>query len=540
MPRLRVFFIGGIILLGFAGVLHRILRATYGERAAYVHVRWAPETDPTTQDLLERIHHLHRVEFRGERMWAYYLADVSSTNIRSLISYPAVEETDNIERASARIAPAAERGPYINHRPVWVARLLEFLVHALVFAGGVALAGGALRADPVFGSLLIGAVALRLVLATNAPYIHDEANTHIPLSQTISLAPGDLHLPLRGENHGALPAYLVYASSTLFGASALAYRAVHVGLGLVTIVLVYLLTREWYGVTAARWAAALLAFNEYVLTLSSRATAHVPFFFFVTLAVFAFGRFLSQQRPRYLYASAASLGLAFYVKEHSALFVPIVFATLLLGPLRPWLRRPHPYVACAIFVLFIAPDVVWNLRTDPTTARVTYSGTELGQATYAAHLQRVGGIALVPYPAMFYLWDIVVPLHRAVTGTELRVSSPELPSLMMNSLLGLLFVGCTLWTLGRSPQRDHLQTFLLLSAGGVFVFFSLIEPGTPPFRLAPASWAWVEGTLIPVAILTGAQLARLAGAWRHIGWTAAAAALLYAIDSVVFVPAPPA
>jgi hypothetical protein len=539
MPRVRVLLVGGVVLLGLAGLFHRTLRATYGERAAYVHVRWAPATDPVTQDLIERVHHLHRVEFRGERTWAYYLSDVSSTNIRSLLSYPAVEETNNIDRTAARIEPTAGRGSYISDRPTGVARLLEFFMHVSVVAGAIALAAGAVRADPVFGSLLVGAVALRLVLAINAPYIHDEENTHIPLSRTISLAPGDLRLPLRGENHGALPAYLVHASSALFGTSPLAYRSIHVALGLVTIVLVYLLTREWYGATAARWTAALLAFNEYVLTLSSRATAHVPHFFFVALAVFAFGRFLARQRPAYLYASAASLGLAFYVKEHSALLVPIVFATLLLGPYRQWLRRPHPYVACAIFVLFITPDVLWNLRTDPYAARVTYGGSELGQATYVAHLRRMGGIGLSPYPTVFYLRDVVVLVNRAATGTEWTTESPELPSLLINSALGLLFIGSVLWTIVRR-ERDHLQTFLLVFACGIFVFFTLIKPGNTPFRLAPVNPSWVEATLIPVAILTGAQLARLAGRWRYIVWTAAAAALLYAVDSVVLVPVPPA
>lgn len=540
VPRLRVLLVGALVLFGFAGIFHRTLRATYGERAAYVHVRWAPQTDPTLQDLIERAHHLHRVESREERTWTYYLADLSPENIRSLISHPAIEATNNIDHSSARVAPTTPRGPYISNGRAWLARLLEFLVHACVFLGAVALVAGALRADPVLGSLLVGAVALRLLLAMNAPFIHDEANTHIALSATISFAPGDLQLPLRGENHGALPSYLVYASSALFGTSPLAYRALHVGLGIVTIVLVYLLTREWYGPTAARWAAALLAFNEYVLTLSSRATAHVPHFLFVTLAVFAFGRFLARQGPAYLYASAASLGLAFYVKEHSALLVPIVLATLLLGPHRHWLRRPHPYVACAIFLLCITPDVLWNLRTDPDFARVSYAGRELGQATYSAHLQRVGGIGLVPYPALFYLWDLVVPLHLALTGIELQAESPELPSLMMNSALGLLFIGSILWTMIRPPSRDHLQRFLLLSACGIFLFFSVITPGNPPHRLAPVNWAWVEATLIPAAILTGALLARLSGRWRYVVWTAAAAALLYAVDSVVLLPAPPA
>lgn len=534
LPRLRVLLVVGTALLGFAGILQWTLRATYGERAAYVVVRWAPETDPALQNLIEQIHQLHPVESMGKGTSAYYLADVSSANIRSLLAQPSVDETRNIEPATARVAATAERGAYISKRPVWVAQLLEYLVFGTMAAGGLALAMGAFQIDLVLGCLLVAAAALRVALAINAPYIHDEENTHIPLSRTISFAADDLRVPLRGENHGALPAYLVHASSWLFGTSPLAYRAIHVALGLLTIALIYLLTSEWYGSTAARWAAALLAFNEYALTLSARATAHVPHFFFVALAFFALGRFLARQRPWYLYATAASLGLAFYVKETSALLVPIVFAVLLIKPHRLWLRGPHPYVACAVFALLIVPDVVWNLRMDPQTVRVSYGGLELGQAGYAAHLQRIGGIGFVPYPSLFYLWDVVMPLYPAVTGAELKAESPELPSLMMNSALGALFVGSILWTLIHRSTRDPLQTCLLVSACGIFLFFSVIEPGSPPFRLAPVNWAWVEATLIPAAMLTGVQLARAAGRWQYAVWPAAAAALLYAVNTVVF------
>lgn len=526
-------FVVGTALLGLAVVLQWTLRATYGERAAYVVVRWAPQTDPTLQPLIEQIHHLHPIESLADRTWAYYLADVSTANIRRLLGQPAVEEATNIDRTSARVAATAARGTYISDRPVWIAQLIEYLVLGAAAAGVIVLAVGAFQIDLVLGCVLVVGAALRVVLAIHAPYIHDEANTHIPLSRTISFAVDDLRLPLRGENHGALPAYLVHASSWLFGDSPLAVRAIHVAFSLVTIGLVYLLTRDWYGTTAARWAAALLAFNEYVLTLSARATAHVPHFFFVALAVFALSRFLARQRPAYLYACAASLGLAFYVKETSALLVPIVFAVLLIAPHRTWLRGPHPYVACALFMLFIAPDVVWNLQMNPQAARVTYGGHELGQAGYVAHLQRIGGIGLVPYPSLFYLWDVVMPLYPALTGAELKASSPELPSLMMNSVLGALFVGSVLGMLMRPSTLDALQVFLLMSACGIFVFFSVIEPGSPPFRLASVNWAWVESTLIPAAILAGVQLVRLSGRWRYVVWTAAAAALFYAVNTVV-------
>src|SRR5262245_29065434 len=96
------------------------------------------------------------------------------------------------------------------------------------------------------------ALALRIYLAVTVPYIHDEENNAIPLARTISFAPSSLHLPLRGENHGALPAYVVKVSSELFGTSPLAYRALHILLGIGTILLVYMTTHEWYGPVGAR------------------------------------------------------------------------------------------------------------------------------------------------------------------------------------------------------------------------------------------------------------------------------------------------
>ena len=164
------------------------------------------------------------------------------------------------------------------------------------------------RLDPILILILLAALIIRVYLATTREYIHDEINTAIPLSKTISFDPGHLHLPLRGENHPAMPAYVVKMGSALFGTSRLGYRGMHLLLGLVTIVMVYAMTRQWYGTVPARWAAAFMAFNEYYLNVSSRATAHVPNLLFVTGAVYAFSRFLATERPRYLYAAGAAVG----------------------------------------------------------------------------------------------------------------------------------------------------------------------------------------------------------------------------------------
>lgn len=388
------------------------------------------------------------------------------------------------------------------------------------------------RVDLVLLAILAVALVVRLVVAGTVAYVHDEENTHIPLSRTISLVPGSLNLPLRGENHGALPAYVVRISSTLFGASPLGFRALHVLLGLITVALIYRLTSQWYGPVAARWAAALMAFNDYFLSVSARATAHVPHLFLVTVAVYAFSRFLAAPHAAWLYLAGLAVGLAFYCKEHSALLLPVFFFTLLLPRNRQWLRGPHAYLACAVFVLVIGPDIVWNLQADAERVRVTYSGTEVGQATYGAHLQRIGGLGFSPYPAMFYGKSAILSLHQLVTGTELTDATAEYQS--VNPVLGVVLLGSVLLTVFRPAEREHVRPFLLFMTLGIFGFFTFIEAGDPPYRLDPVSWVWVETTLIPAVILAGARLARAAGRWRSAAWAVSVLALLYAVDTAVW------
>jgi 4-amino-4-deoxy-L-arabinose transferase-like glycosyltransferase len=387
------------------------------------------------------------------------------------------------------------------------------------------------RIDLVAILILAAALAARLFLANTFSYIHDEENTAIPLSKTISFTSGNVNLPLRGENHGAMPAYFVKASAALFGTTPVGYRLLHLIVGLLVIVLVYLTVRSWYGTVAARWAAALLAFNEYYLTISSRATAHVPHLFFVVVAVAAFSQFLRLQRAWYLYAAAVSVGLAFYCKEHSALLLPVFFATLLHPQNRRWLRSPHVYLAAALYAAVLAPDLLWNLRTDPHTATVTYNNQTVGQATYWAHLQRIGGLGFSPYAAMFYARQPVKIAYASVTGSELRDETPEYYS--MNPTIGVVLLAAVAVTTFAAVPRDGMRTFLLILAWGVFGFFTLIKRGNPPFRLDPVSWMWVEVTIVPAVMLAGARLASLTSRRKAAAWTITALALAYAVSWVL-------
>jgi len=354
-----------------------------------------------------------------------------------------------------------------------------------------------------------------------------------PVGRTISFEPGHLNLPLRGENHPALPAYVVKASSTVFGTSRVGYRGMHILLGLLTIAMVYAMTRQWYGPVPARWAAALMAFNEYYLNVSSRATAHVPNLLFVTAAVYAFSRFLATERPRYLYLAGASVGVAFYCKESTALLLPVFALTLLVGKHRRWLLKPQIYLACAAYALIISPDIMWNLRANPATTTVTYNDRTVGQATYATHLRRIGGLGFSPYPAMFYLRPTVKALALGLTGNELKDETLEYWS--VNVAIGVLLLGAVLATTLRTGSRDQLQIFLLVMFWAIFGFFTLIKRGTVTGRLDPVSWIWVEVTIVPAVMMAGARLADVSGKWRFPAWAVAAAALVWACTRLLLV-----
>jgi 4-amino-4-deoxy-L-arabinose transferase-like glycosyltransferase len=382
------------------------------------------------------------------------------------------------------------------------------------------------RIDPVLILILLAALVVRVYLASTREYIHDEINTAIPLSRTISFTPGNLHLPLRGENHPAMPAYVVKAGSTLFGTSRPGYRAMHLLLGLATIVMVYGMTRQWYGTVPARWAAGFMAFNEYYLNVSSRATAHVPNLLFVTGAVYAFSRFLASERPRYLYLAGASMGLAFYCKESTALLLPVFAFTLLVSKQRRWLLKPQVYLACVIWLLVVSPDIAWNLRNNTATAKVTYNNQTVGQATYATHLRRIGGLGVSLYPSMFYFRGTVRSSYLRITGRPMRDNTAEYES--VNPAIGLLLLGSVVATAVRPRGRDQLRIFLLLMFWGIFGFFTMIKPGEPGGRLDAVSWIWVETTMVAAVVLTGAQLANVSGKWRLAVWSAAAVALVWA------------
>ena len=106
------FLVAGFLCLGIAAAAYGALHLTRGPVPIFVHVRWAPDVDDAARQEAERRYSLSQAEQLEGRTWGYTLSDLSVANVRALVSDPAVEDTQDIDRTAFQANPTAERRPY--------------------------------------------------------------------------------------------------------------------------------------------------------------------------------------------------------------------------------------------------------------------------------------------------------------------------------------------------------------------------------------------------------------------------------------------
>ena len=136
----------GLVCWAVAGTAYSVLRLTFGDRPVSVDVRWAATVDDAARVQLEQRYRLARPVPNGDRTFSYALTDRSRENVSNLVRDPAVEDTNHIDRAAARIELSARWLPYVTPNPGIPAEL-EFL-SILGFLGGLATIGLALTRSP--------------------------------------------------------------------------------------------------------------------------------------------------------------------------------------------------------------------------------------------------------------------------------------------------------------------------------------------------------------------------------------------------------
>ena len=139
-----------------------------------------------------------------------------------------------------------------------------------------------------------------------------------------------------------------------FGVSDIFGRLVSAAVGVATIGIVYMLGSLLYGRKAGILAALFLALMPYHVVVTRQVLLDGPMTLFATLSLYLLARFATTERPAWLYAAGAAMGLTFLSKETSILFLGAIYAFIALAPsVRVNIR--DLVLSAAVMALVIAP-----------------------------------------------------------------------------------------------------------------------------------------------------------------------------------------
>ncbi|HZT44022.1 MAG TPA: glycosyltransferase family 39 protein [Chthonomonadaceae bacterium] len=173
------------------------------------------------------------------------------------------------------------------------------------------------------------------------------------------------HLALGYYDQGPMIAYLIRATTALFGTNEFGVRFGVLAASLGTLVCAYVLARRIFGPLAGFLTVVLLGLTPLMAVGSLIATYDPPLVFFWALAALFLERALfapsaRQQRAAWLWTGVAT-GLGFLSKHTMLLIIPCLLLFLALSPAhRRWLRRPEPYLAFLLTLLLYSGVFWWN------------------------------------------------------------------------------------------------------------------------------------------------------------------------------------
>lgn len=244
----------------------------------------------------------------------------------------------------------------------------------------------------------------------------------------------------------------------LFGETNFGFRLPSALFGLASVWLLYLIGSRLYGRRAGALAAIL-----YAVTLNHVYVSRVGLQEACVIFFLLFGSHLllkSLERPKYLYALGAVIGLGLLVKYTFAIFIPIGLAYFALEK-REYFRKKEFYGGLIIAMLVASPIIIYNFMLYRTVGhfdfQLSYIFGQNPEVWTAAPGKDIGTVGerlarLVPGLVKSYSWLFL--------------------SLAALALLG--FLSAAAKKPGENFRRHRL---LVLSLAFLFVLITLIGPG---------------------------------------------------------------
>jgi 4-amino-4-deoxy-L-arabinose transferase-like glycosyltransferase len=278
-----------------------------------------------------------------------------------------------------------------------------------------------------------------------------------------------------------LLAWIIAASDQVCGSGEACVRIAAPLFYLGTSLIVYAIAKELYDRETAFWSALTVALLTGVSFSARIISTDVPMLFFWALALFAYLKLLAAPDWRWTLVLGISLGIGLLAKYAMIYFgLGVAVAAWLDRDARDVLRRPQTWVAFAIALLILSPNIYWNVTHQFATLK--HTGENIAGT----------GLRLRPLEAATFF------------GSQFAVAGP----LIFAAFLLILVQAFR----GQLSRQDEL--LLAFAAPPLALVFVLSF-----FRGANANWA--APALLPIAVVVVAWWLR--NGYR--GWVIASLAI---------------
>ncbi|NTV09948.1 MAG: glycosyltransferase family 39 protein [Zoogloea sp.] len=220
-------------------------------------------------------------------------------------------------------------------------------------------------------------------------------------------------------------AALIAGSTALFGNGLLAIKLPSLLLYPATAVVLFCLGRRLFDPLTGLWAGLLLLTMPLVAALGLFVSTDAPLLLCWSLAMLFLLRAAEDGRWRDWLACGVAVGIGLMSKYTMAAFLPSALFWLLIEPRhRRWLARPQPWVAVALAVVILAPNLWWNWAHDfPTfrhTADITHAGENGWHPGGLVEFLGAQWLSLGPLAGIVLVWGLA-RMRRVWPDASLRM-----------------------------------------------------------------------------------------------------------------------
>jgi 4-amino-4-deoxy-L-arabinose transferase-like glycosyltransferase len=438
---------------------------------------------------------------------------------------------------SRRVAPSTTRAVSNagsrRSRSV-TSELTDSRVAALPARGVVVLAAwaGWLPAVGLAVAVVVGA-AVRLVGVGDIGFNSDEA---VYAGQAAALA-GNADYAQFFAIFRAHPLLVQFLLSVVFhfGVSDVAARLLSVVIGLAAIPLIYLLGAELYSRRVGVVSAAVLAVLPYHVVVSRQVLLDGPVTTLFLLSMLLLARYVTSQRPGYLYMSAVAGGLTFLAKETAILILPVGAAFILMTP-EVRLGRRRLLKALGAFMLAASPYpisivvsgasgtaknfLIWQLLRRPNHGFTFYAEILPGALGISLLLLAIIGIVIAVRRAtwqdrLLLAW-VLVPLifYQVWPVKGYQYLLPIVPALIvLSARLVELMPAAGAAIRSRRPNLGFRAVAVTRAGAGALALLLIL-----PLAFSSLTQVGVQGAVGSLAGTGGLPGGREAGGWieRHV------------------------